>query len=75
MALTLPTETVIERQINQMDNQHIRDLAIIGLDKVKAGRLPAGNQMDEKTIEDLKRNLAIIREDCPEVLDPNSPDG
>jgi hypothetical protein len=55
MAQTLPTETVIENELNRMDNQHVRDLAMIGLDKVKAGRLASVPPFDQKTIDDLKR--------------------
>jgi hypothetical protein len=58
MAQTLPTETVIENELQYMDNRHIRDLALIGLDKVKAGSLAKVPKIDDRTIEDLKSSRA-----------------
>jgi hypothetical protein len=55
MAQAAATETMIENELSRIDNNSIRDLALIGLDKVKHGGIARSSAVDDKTIDALKR--------------------
>ena len=54
MSGTYGSESLIERELERIDSRHIRDLAVIGLDRVKSSGGHAGREWDDKMIEDLK---------------------
>jgi hypothetical protein len=48
---------VIEEELNRLDPEHIRDLALIGLDLIKGSRTPGTPALNNAMIEKLKSNL------------------
>ena len=58
MAHALATETLIEKELERLDDRQIRDLAIIGFDKVKQQGQALRQPFSDQTIADLKSNPA-----------------
>lgn len=59
MAHPAATETLIEHELDRIDNNSLRDLAMIGLDKVKQGGIAQASPVDDKTIDALKRTICL----------------
>lgn len=49
-----PAPTVLEEELNRIDPEHIKDLALIGLDMLKGGRTPGTLPINNQLIEQLK---------------------
>lgn len=48
------SQTVLEEELSRIDPQHIKDLALIGLDMLKAGRTPGTIPINNHLIQNLR---------------------